>query len=198
MFVDILGLSWKINSKNLKSRYSVGLSQIIGKPMDALKDKNQFIIGAVVLVVLAGVIGFWLGWTAAQRSGGERRVGEGDGVDFSNVVLGGNSVLVNDQAAGKMVRVVTLNLAQDGWVAIHEDRDGKPANILGAQWFPAGQGQSGSVDLLRSSENGKVYYAMLHSDDGDRKFDHTKDLPLADPQGSPIMVRFLATTKAAE
>ncbi len=82
--------------------------------------------------------------------------------------------------------------AVDGWVAIHEESDGKPGRILGARRFGIGINQSGSVELLRPTQEGKVYFAMLHADDGDRQFDHTKDLPLADPQGNVILMRFVA------
>lgn len=158
------------------------------------KDKNQLIIAAAVVVVIAAVGGFWLGWTTARRGGEGESAMQDKGVDVSGAVLvGGNAIAVNDQPAGMNVAISMVTLAMDGWVAIHEDRDGKPGNILGAQWFPAGQGQSGSVELLRGTENGKVYYAMLHSDDGDHKFDRAVDPPIADPLGNAIMMRFVAT-----
>ena len=39
---------------------------------------------------------------------------------------------------------------------------------------------------------------MLHADDGDRQYDHTKDLPITDPQGNVIMMRFIATVIPTE
>lgn len=92
-------------------------------------------------------------------------------------VSGGDVIIVNDQPAGNKVTVELVTTNEGGWVAIHEDRNGKPGNILGAQFFSSGA-QSGAVDLLRATEGGKIYYAVLRSDDGDRQFDYTKDVPL--------------------
>ena len=157
------------------------------------KDKNQLIAAVAVVVVVAAVGGFWLGWTTARQSG-EQAMLDGGGDVSGAVLVGGNAIAVADQPAGMNVAISMVTLAKDGWVAIHEDRDGKPGNILGAQWFPAGQARSGSVELLRSTENGKVYYAMLHSDDGDHKFDRAVDIAISDPLGNAIMMRFVATS----
>ena len=92
---------------------------------------------------------------------------------------GKNVIIVNDQPAGNQVSVALVTLEEGGWVAVHEDRNGKLGNILGAQFFPAGT-QSGAVDLLRAMEEGKMYYAILRGDDGDRQFDFTKDVPFDD------------------
>ena len=160
-------------------------------------DKSQAIIAAAVLIILSGGIGFWLGRSAER---GEfpglirPETGEEPGPDISGVILtGGNAIAVNDQPPGMNVAAALVTLAQDGWVVIHEDADGQPGRILGAQLFNAGQSQSGTVELLRGTEEGRVYYAMLHSDDGDRQFDHTKDLTIRDPQGNIIHMRFVAT-----
>lgn len=96
---------------------------------------------------------------------------------------GGNVIIVNDQPAGNRVAIELITAKENGWVAIREDRDGKPGNILGAQFFSAGT-QSGAVDLLRATEGGKIYYAVLIGDDGDGQFDYTKDLPLLDDKTS--------------
>lgn len=161
-------------------------------------DKIQLIIVAAVVFILGGVTGFLVGRSADGGSSpfgtwGEPAKEGVPGGELGTLTLGGNAIAVNDQAPGLSVEVRLVTLARDGWVVIHEDRDGKPGNILGAQRLGAGANQSGSVELLRAIEEGKVYYAMLHSDDGDRAFDHTKDLPITDPQGNVILMRFVAT-----
>ena len=108
---------------------------------------------------------------------------------------GANTVAVDDQDAGSTATIRKAALSEEGWVVIHEDWNGKPGNILGARRLPAGEHQAIVVELLRSTEGGKVYYAMLHRDDGDKAFAHTRDLPFVDAAGSPIMMRFVATTK---
>lgn len=110
----------------------------------------------------------------------------------ATVTLGGmNTVSADDQPAGMSVSV-TVKAEKDVWVAVHEDTGGKPGSILGAQLFTKGTA-TGKVDLLRRLMAGRKYYAMLHADDGDRKFDHMKDMPVAASTGGAIADAFLAT-----
>lgn len=159
-------------------------------------DRNNIIIGGIILVILAGGLGFWAGRAGYfSKSAPEGAIQENSSPDL---LAGENAIAVNDQPPGMAVAISFITFAHDGWVVIHEDRDNKPGNILGAQRFNAGERQSGSVELLRATEPEKVYYAMLHSDDGDRQFAREKDLPIADPQGNIIMMRFIAASKAGE
>ena len=165
-------------------------------------DRTQLVSAALILIVVAGAFGFWLGRTYAPAKTGERKGPRpatqlGD-TALGTVLAGGNAIAVNDQLPGMTVDLSLVTLAQDGWVVVHEDRDGKPGSILGARRFSAGENQSGTVELLRVTQEGKVYYAMLHADDGDRQFDHTKDLPLRDPQGNVIVMRFVAASRPAQ
>lgn len=165
----------------------------------------QIVIAVAVIVILGGIAGFLAGrgaergptlfWAPEEESGMEALP---PGGALGTITLDGNAVAVNDQTPGLQVAVAMVTLARDGWVVIHEDHDGKPGNILGAQRFNAGANQSGMVDLLRATEKEKVYYAILHNDDGDRAFDHAKDLPLTDPQGNVILMRFVVTSEPGE
>lgn len=165
-------------------------------------DRQQLIVSAAVLVIVAGGVGFWLGQAPERARKAESRTagggGVGVGVDISaGVRIDSNSIAVNDQAPGMQVMIALMTITEDAWVVIHEDRDGKPANILGAGRFNAGANLAGTVELLRPTEEGRVYYAMLHRDDGDRQFDHQKDLPVEDPQGV-IVMRFVAVANPPE
>jgi hypothetical protein len=102
-----------------------------------------------------------------------------------------DSIRADDQPAGGEASV-TVSTQKGAWVAIHEDTEGKPGAILGAQFFAAGQ-HTRAVTLLRATEAGKKYYAMMHSDDGDRVFDHTADMPLKNAAGEIVMHAFMAT-----
>ena len=102
----------------------------------------------------------------------------------------GGMVSADDQAAGSTVSV-SVNASKPVWVVVHEDSEGAPGSILGAQLFATGS-HEGVVDLLRGTEIGQEYYVMLHSDDGDRKFDYKKDLPVKDATGAVIMHGFMA------
>ena len=105
-----------------------------------------------------------------------------------------NSVSVEDQKPGNTVAIKSVTLGTVGWVVIHDAASGKPGHILGAHRFNAGT-YTGQVELLKETEEGKVYYAMLHADNGDKQFDYRTDLPINDNAGNPVMMRFVATTK---
>ena len=107
-----------------------------------------------------------------------------------------NRIIMADQFPGNIVYVSSVQLAKGGWVVIHKDSAGKPGDIIGSTYFADGI-NPGKVTLTSSTVEGGVYYAMLHSDDGDKKFDAAKDLPLKDSKGDVIMKIFRAG-KAAE
>ena len=108
----------------------------------------------------------------------------------AGVGIGISTVSADNQAAGNMVSL-TVKAEKDTWVAIHEDKGDKPGNILGAQLFAKGTHQ-GNVDLLRPTTAGMKYYAMLHADNGDKKFDHAVDMPLMASTGGVIAAEFTA------
>jgi len=165
---------------------------------------QKLVLTGVIVALVAGAVGYGIGkgdirLPSRGTAGIAESASSGDGLDVSGVVLAGSSAIaVSDQAPGMQVRVELVTFAEDGWVVIHEDLDGQPGIILGAQRFNAGANQSGVVDLLRGTEEGRVYYAMLHRDDGDRQFDHRVDTPVADTQGNAILMRFIATTQPEE
>ena len=109
----------------------------------------------------------------------------------SDMMAGKNEVKVADQAAGNKVILSSVLLEKSTWVVVHEDRDGKPGNILGAHRFNAGV-SLGVVELVRGTTAGGVYYTMLHIDDGERGFDYKKDIPLTDADGNFVLTRFMA------
>lgn len=167
-------------------------------------DRHQQVIVSTLLLIIGGAIGFAAGRVAERGSLPQWKAPEflspasPPASPAGIAPVGGNAIAVGDQAPGATVTVSFVTLAGNGWVVIHEERDGAPGAILGARRFDAGSGQSGTVELLRPTEEGKVYFAMLHADDGDRQFDHTKDLPIRDPQRNAILMRFVATASPAE
>lgn len=159
-------------------------------------ESQKLVLTGVIVALVAGAIGYGIGRGDIRLPGGTARQEESvpGGLDVSGVVLAGtNAIAVSDQPPGMQVAIQLVTLAEDGWVAVHDDLDGRPGIILGAQRFNAGANQSGAVDLLRGTEEGRVYYAVLHRDDGDREFHHQKDILLTDAQGNPVMMRFIAT-----
>ncbi|MEN9524518.1 MAG: hypothetical protein RL536_587 [Candidatus Parcubacteria bacterium] len=108
----------------------------------------------------------------------------------------GNRVVISDQFPGNVVFVSSVSLANGGWVEIHKDNNGTPGAYIGSMYYDSGTNPGGKITLSASTVEGGTYYAMLHSDDGDKKFDATKDLPLKDSRGNIIMKLFHATAAA--
>jgi len=146
-----------------------------------------FIFIILLLVVAAGI--YWLGVRpslAPVERGSEEVMPAGDAKD---------EILVDNQKPNTKTLISRVTLSQDGWVVIHESKDDKPGVIMAAARFDAGTHENREVDLLgKQTQEGKTYFAMLHSDDGDRKFDHTKDLPIKDPLGNITAMKFIATS----
>jgi len=168
---------------------------------------TKFLVIAVVIALLVGLAAGWMlskpKYSEPLETSGETpdeifldEIAQEDTIESK---VTDNSVTVFDQPAGSTVQVLSVSLIQNGWVVIHEDRDGRPGNILGAQRFTAGlHPEGGEVELLRWTEEGETYYAMLHDDDIDRSFDLTTDLPLTDENGKVILATFVATANVTE
>ena len=115
-------------------------------------------------------------------------------LDFEKTTLPSRSSLrVENQSPGLQVHISSLTLAKDHWVVIHEDKNGSPGTLLGAGRFRAGM-TSGDVELLRATEEGGTYYAMLHIDDGIAGFNLRDDVPLIDEKGNMTMSAFIIKT----
>jgi hypothetical protein len=88
-------------------------------------------------------------------------------------IANGESVTVANQSAGTKVMVKSVNLSQEGWVAIRD----KTGVILGAALFPAGTQTNVEVPLLRATTAGSRYQVLLYYDDGNKNFNlHTETL----------------------
>ncbi len=109
-----------------------------------------------------------------------------------------NAIIVHDQKPGTTVVVSAINIDKSSWAVIREDDGtGHPGKILGAQLFDPGT-NAGTVDLLRGTQDGNTYYAMIYTDNGDRAFDPKTDLPLIGPDGQPVTATFKASASAPD
>lgn len=156
----------------------------------------------IVIAIIAFVFGLGSGWLWTQKNvapSGEIKNSQNTastskelGVTPAENLVTGNSILVKDQTAGIEVAVERVVLTSTAWVVVREDDGaGKPGKILGAQLFDAGVG-AGKVELLRGTEAGKTYYAMIYSDNGDRAFDPKLDQPILGSTSQPVMAVFRA------
>ena len=136
-----------------------------------MKNSKDVWVSVVVGIVI--VLGVWWFWSRARTAPTElpteepiaqsEEQTEEDEVLPSEVAV---NVAVADQKAGTGV-LVSYTLPVASWVAVHEaagEAAGTPeklGKILGARLFAPGAG-SGTVALLRATETGKTYAAVIH------------------------------------
>lgn len=108
-----------------------------------------------------------------------------------------NRIIVSDQFPGNIVYVTSVQFAQPGFVEIHKDNAGQPGAIIGSQYFDKGT-NTGKITLTEATVDGGIYYAVLYTDNGDKKFNAAQDLPLKDSAGNTIMKIFRATLNPTE
>ena len=160
--------------------------------------KSWLITGGIALAII--LLAWW--GIAQQRPSEvvgapetEENIAEGKGaVEVPAVpviknaeIAGGETVTVNDQSAGASVSVEQVTLKRPSWIAIKDTKDW----VLGAAWFSA-SGENLSVPLLRATQPGDVYQAVIFVDNGDTKFDRHIDTLLVSAEGAPVSSTFRA------
>ncbi len=102
------------------------------------------------------------------------------GYTTKGINTGGTSenkaVLIRDQGAGGAVTVEQVISGEPVWVAVREERNGGPGNILGATRVAAGTHAAVAVELLRPTVAGRQYFVALHRDVGDAAFNYREDV----------------------
>ncbi len=154
----------------------------------------QWLVTVIVIVVLIA-LGYYMfkGDKAIAPSTTEETM------DDSSLATSkeSNRIVVTDQFPGNIVYISSVQLANPGFVVIHADKNGQPGDIIGYQYFDKGI-NPGKITLTKSTMEGSTYYAMLHLDNGDKKFDIAKDLPVKNSAGNIIMKVFRVTSTVAE
>jgi hypothetical protein len=159
------------------------------------KQNVNLVIGLVVLVVVA----LLLAWYVKQRPSPASNLSNNtnmndttpqpDGEDNPPAVAETNYVIVSDQRAGTTIDIDEVRLDRPGFVAIHEVVGNQPGKIV-AQSNLLPVGTRADLVINYKAMAGKTYIAMLHSDNGDSKFNATVDLPILNGSGQPIMATF--------
>lgn len=103
-----------------------------------------------------------------------------------------NSLSVSPQKFGSNIVIDEVGLQKPGYVVIHEVTAGKPGKIVAHSGLLA-SGTKQDLVIRYTTKAGTSYIAMLHSDNGDGKFDETKDLPINGSDAMPVMVMFAVT-----
>jgi hypothetical protein len=96
-----------------------------------------------------------------------------------------NSIFAGKQAPGRSLVLDRVVLKNGGYVVVYENTPEPTGEILGtSKYLSAGEHVRVPVILSRDVKNGEVFNAMVHGDNGDKKFDITKDAPLRDRDGN--------------
>ena len=169
-----------------------------GKPsIDLNSPSNRIVAGIVLALVFIG--GWWLIATNASNGGKAGAETQNDQLTGSSseqvqpgsvlgpiseetptITASNESIDVADQSAGMSVKVKEASLVQTGWIAV---RDGN-GRTLGAGRFEPGVNTDVDVPLLRATEAGQSYQALIYVDDGDKEFDLHKDILVTKDDGS--------------
>jgi hypothetical protein len=151
----------------------------------------QWVVTAIVVIILI-VIGVMV---FGKDSPEDETPDNTNATSTVSNTPGVNAIVMSDQYPGNVVYLSSVQLSKAGWVEIHKDNKGQPGEIIGTAWVDAGVNPV-KVTLTSPIVDGGTYYAMLHSDDGDKKFDAAKDLPLKDANGNVIMRIFKGSVNA--
>jgi hypothetical protein len=86
---------------------------------------------------------------------------------FATVAMA-DEIMVSPQSAGNSVTVDSVTIAHDGWLVIHEIRDGKPVvpASIGHVAVKAGTTENVTVSLSKDVAAGTKVLTMLHVDKG--------------------------------
>lgn len=127
------------------------------------------------------------------------KVSNDEEIDLSTQTIDKNSlgedvIVINSQPFGDGIIISNLEVQETVWVTIYEDNEGELGNILGAGVFDKGIYKNEKIELLRGTEGDSTYYVKLLKDDGDRIFDHSKDLPIKDTTTKKDLIATFKTT----
>lgn len=171
--------------------------------------RNWIITGVIVILIV--LLGWWLvarnrsaspvmngnEATTTQASSGSNSMTHTD----TNTSVGGNSssaplpvataagetISVSDQPAGSFVMIASVKVTKPSWVVVKDTKGW----ILGAARVDT-SAEAVQVPLLRNTETGQNYQALIYVDDGDKQFDFHKDMLVTNSEGAPVAATFSA------
>ncbi len=167
------------------------------------RNFNIKLLGVFLIGIVIGAFFLWM-WTATQdalsdKEQGEVIVSETVVKDIATPVqeletveaqLRSGAIIVRNQPAGMSVLIEKVILEEDGWLVIHEGTASHIGNALGAARFDKGE-HNGNVELLRTTEVGITYRAVLYRDNGDKEFSLETDFPFLQNGNQPILTTFI-------
>ncbi len=160
-------------------------------PLLPEEKTHRFHKKSIFILVIGIVAGLLIGYVIFNRTAlapiGNPLTTQKNPLARTNGQAGDTSsqqIFIDRQIPGDVVLIQEITLNEAGWIAIHDDNNGQPGNILGAYYLPAGTHANQLVPLLRGVEDEISYIAVIHDDNGDRVFDYKLDTPRLDPSGN--------------
>lgn len=153
--------------------------------------KNPLFIVAVLVLLVAIIAGF----SIMTKNDGEddARMTENTNNATDTMIIGDNAINILNHGVSRSVSVGFAQLAQEGYVVVHEDNGGTPGAILGASaLLVSGRTDNFEVALSRKTLSGETLYGMLHFDNGDGSFNASDDPPVRDKEGNIVLMIFKA------
>lgn len=112
-----------------------------------------------------------------------------DGTATDQLPTTNDAVAVSDQANGGSVTIDNYVLNKPGYIVIHEvTSEGAPGTIVGQSGYLA-EGRGQDLEVTAKIVAGKEYMAMIHVDNGDKRFNASQD-SAALSDGKTIMANF--------
>ena len=103
-----------------------------------------------------------------------------------------NVLYISKKLPGKMITVDLVLLEEDGFIIVYENTFEPTGELLGESiYLPKGEYQKVPIVLSREVHSGESFDAMLHKDNGDRKFNIQDDEPVRDKSGESVFTRII-------
>jgi len=167
-----------------------------------MNDNNSSNTRKVVIFFIIGlIIGFGIGYsgkkvkTSSKDSNSNTASVGVSGVNESlNLSISAEeaAVMVSNQVAGGQVVIDSIVLPENAWVAVRKNDDGREGNTLGAKYFAKGTHANVIVKMVKPTEAGQSYWAVIVKDDGDIKYDRKTDANYTKTTGESVGAQFSA------
>ena len=96
------------------------------------------------------------------------------------------------KAPGNDIEINAVFLKQGGFVVVYENTAVPMGELLAiSKYLEVGEHFEIPLHLFRKTKDGEVFTVMLHADDGDKKFDLSKDAPVRDDKGEGVYTELI-------
>ena len=138
-----------------------------------------------------------LGWGCSDKKAPAPPVAAPPGIEASapvSVPVVSNLITVENQPLGNELVIKGFTLEAPGFIAIKEEANGKPFNLIGnSALLSPGIYTDSSFILIRKSKTGEKLFVQVYVDDGDGQLKLSSDQVAKDENGAPLMTQIVIT-----